>query len=193
MSCLHPLTRRRLGRERLFFRHFSKFFLGFLPFWSRKVFHVRVDHEPVCTLMVKQHHYLINRRNKKVWIKGKHNPIIDSSKKTKLWTVEDWRGTTAKKNGNKELHDKIDSSYEFILHRRQYFLFRRETYDYTCKSPYTEKLVERIALPSESFLYKDEVFPSPLIQICLQFKGMLNVDWTSTFWFFETSNSILLL
>ena len=45
----------------------------------------------------------------------------------------------------------------------------------------------------KAFLYKDEVFPSPLIQICLQFKGMLNVDWTSRLWCFETINSILLL
>ena len=45
----------------------------------------------------------------------------------------------------------------------------------------------------KGFLYKDEVFPSPLTQICLQFKGMLNVDWTSPLWVLETINSILLL
>ena len=45
----------------------------------------------------------------------------------------------------------------------------------------------------KGFLYKDEVFPSPLTQICLQFKGMLNVDWTSPLWVLDTINSILLL
>ena len=45
----------------------------------------------------------------------------------------------------------------------------------------------------KGFLYKDEVFPSPLTQICLQFKGMLNVDRTSPLWVLETINSILLL
>ena len=45
----------------------------------------------------------------------------------------------------------------------------------------------------KAFLYKGEVFPSPLTQICLQFKGMLNVDWTSPLWVLDTINSILLL
>ena len=104
-----------------------------------------------------------------------------------------------KNNKNKKLHDKIDSSYDFLLHRRQHFLFRREIYNYTCKSPYTEKF-RNICFQSsgsrclvKGFLQKDEAFPSPLIQICLQFKGMLNVDWTSRLWCFETINSILLL
>ena len=90
-----------------------------------------------------------------------------------------------KNNKNKKLHDKIDSSYDFLLHRRQHFLFRREIYNYTCKSPYIVKF-RNICFQSsgsrclvKGFLYKYEVFPSPLIQICLQFKGILNVDWTS--------------